>query len=99
MVRVITLTKDYAPGCATGFSQFCSGDPKHAIALSPRCDGHFIPTKQYGLKHPLTGAAVADVDYQAVAEGPLAEGHAMDGLVLSSSLQLVPVATVQFEFC
>ena len=97
MVRVITLAKDYK-GSATGFSQFypVSGNPQHAVTLSQKCDAHFIPTKDYKKTHPVTGAVLAkSVSYQAVAEGPLAEGHEM---VFLSSWQLVPVATVEFEW-
>eukprot|EP00759_Apiculatamorpha_spiralis_P047357 PhF_6_TR43103/c0_g1_i4/m.65862/K04427/MAP3K7, TAK1; mitogen-activated protein kinase kinase kinase 7 len=92
MVTVVTPMLHYPTD--TGFSKFYSGDPTKAITLLPKCDAHFIPTKQYGRRHPRTGRILDySVDYQA-AHANVAECHE---LVLLNHQQLVPLAIVSFK--
>ncbi|CUI15296.1 CTR1-like protein kinase, putative, partial [Bodo saltans] len=79
-----------------GFSQYYSGDPNIAVALAPRCDAHFIPVKDYGQTHPLTGLRTPrNVDYQAVdASIDAAEGHE---IVIASHHRCIPLAIVYFK--
>ncbi len=50
-----------------GFSKFFSADPSRSIALMPRYNAHFIPVKQYGHRHPVTGKTLPlDVDFQVL---------------------------------
>jgi hypothetical protein len=101
--HVVTVAGDYRDASEEdaispllhGFSRFYSGDAKHAVALAPKCDSHFIPVKYYGYTHPRTGGPVpSDVDFQAVSEDSgQAEGHE---LVIGSHYRCTPLALVYF---
>ncbi|CUG06321.1 poly (ADP-ribose) polymerase, putative [Bodo saltans] len=95
--KVITLEGDYRRNEANphlqGFSQYYSGSRETAVALASKCDAHFIPVKDYGCTHPLTGQTTCrDVDYQAVDESSgTAEAHE---LVVGSHHRCIPIAVV-----
>jgi hypothetical protein len=98
----ITVKEDYRtaaeevnidPRCH-GFSKFYSPTSGSAIALTARCDAHFIPVKQYGSVHPRTGQPTQrHVDYQAVVASA-AEFHE---LVIGSHHRCIPIAVVYFD--
>ncbi|CUI15299.1 serine-threonine protein kinase, putative, partial [Bodo saltans] len=100
--KVITPQGDYRPvedpstPQLHGFSQYYSGNRNTAVALAPACDAHFIPVKDYGLTHPLTGLITPrNVGYQAVdASIDTAEGHE---IVIASYHRCIPIAVVYFR--
>lgn len=99
-VYPVTLGEDYCrdessiPAIRHGFSKFYSGDKNAAIALRSPCDAHFIPVKQYGRMHPVTGVDVGNIlDYQAA---PAAEAEFHE-LVIASHHRCLPIAVIYFK--
>ncbi|CUG90879.1 Hypothetical protein, putative, partial [Bodo saltans] len=100
--RVITPERDYrqiedpTTPHLHGLSQYCSGNRDTTMALARGCDAHFIPVKNYGCIHPLTGVVTArSVDYQAVDESSgEAEAHE---IVIGSYHRCIPIAVVHFK--
>ena len=93
---VITLEKDYVGRRAQhpGFSSFYGGDKDEAKSLMPLYDSHFVPVKQYGNLHPVTGQPLGySVDFQACPEGD-STGHE---LILHDHTQLLPVAVLWYK--
>ena len=90
--------KEVAPAAGKpdlrGFSQFYSGDPEVAHALSPNCDAHFVPVRYCGRRHPIDNSMLPNnVFYQAC---PAAQAEAHE-IVLHSHLRSTPVAIVYFK--
>jgi WD40 repeat protein/serine/threonine protein kinase len=104
-VYVVTPSRDYRlqpqKGSAIrspnlhGFSNFYCTNRSDEVALAPRYDAHFIPVKDYGHTHPLTGQQVQhDVGFQAVSRrGDQAEAHE---LVVRSFHRCMPLAVAFF---
>jgi hypothetical protein len=96
-VYPVTVEADYREtaddAACNGFSRFYVPRSCPSMPLMRGYDAHFIPVKQYGYVHPLTGASTARcVDYQA-APARLAEYHE---LVVASHHRCLPIAVVYF---
>jgi hypothetical protein len=96
-VYPVTVEADYRDtaddAACNGFSRFYVPRSCSSMPLMRGYDAHFIPVKQYGYVHPLTGACTARcVDYQA-APAHLAEYHE---LVVASHHRCLPIAVVYF---
>ncbi|CUG87646.1 WD40 repeat-containing protein, putative [Bodo saltans] len=100
-VRVITPERDYRrveddnTPHLHGFSRYYLGNRDTNMALAPGCDAHFIPVKECGCVHPLTGHVIPrNVQYQAVDESSgEAEAHE---IVIGSHHRCIPIAIVYF---
>jgi hypothetical protein len=99
---VITLQDDYNArnvGPWDGFSSWFSADPNQSKGLKPLYNAHFVPVRQCGIQHPVTGQPLAydphptTLDFQACSNID-AEAHE---LLLADHRQALPVAVLWYK--
>lgn len=92
--KMITLGNHYSNDRVRfdGFSEFYSGDRNTLIGLTRQHDAHFIPVKNYGCVHPVTGVKSNSVNYSYQA-APQKEATAHE-IVIGSHHRCIPLAVV-----
>ena len=91
LVYLVNHSKTESRDDFVGFSKFYE---RLGVALTPGYDAHFIPVKDYGYTHPVTGNSThARVGFQA-APASQATYHE---LVVHSPHQCIPIAVVYFH--